>query len=479
MSGPQITPQSPGGVSLRAIAPALAALLLGALMLFDTRVLNDGDTYWHIATGNWILDHHSVPHADVFSAFKLGSPWVAQEWLSEVVMALAWRAAGWAGVVVLFAAAMAASAWLMVRRLSFAIGGVTLVLTSVLAFACMGGSLLARPHLLALPVLLIWTLELLSARREGRSPRLVFALLMTVWANLHGSYVLGFLLAGALGLEALMDPQQDRLSVIRGWGLFGLLSLAAALITPWGVEGILYPFRIMTMTSLPGILEWRGADFTKPSAFEAGLLVTLFVCLWRGVRLPPMRAALLLVLLHLALQHTRHQLVLAALAPLILAEPLALALGHEPARPRLPGGLLFAFAAVAAVLFAVRFADPVVRRDGLNSPVTAIAQLPPELLHQPVLNDYGFGGYLIYKGIRPFIDGRSDMYGDAYTQAYFAAAGADRAHLDGFLGRYGVNWTIFPPGAPINAVLDSDPAWRRIHVDSSAVVYRRVAAAHP
>ena len=448
---------------------------MGGLLLFDIRVLGDGDTYWHLATGDWIIGHGSVPHVDVFSYSRPGIPWVTQEWLSELLMALARQMAGWSGVVALFAVAMAVTAWLIVRRLSQAIGGVTLILASVLTLACMSGGLLARPHLLALPILVIWTLEMLSARSENRAPRLVFALLMIAWANMHGSYLLGLLVAGVFGLEALVETGADRNKVIQQWGLFGVAIFIATLITPHGLRGLTYPIQIMTMSALPGIVEWRAADFSHPSAFEAAVLVTIFVCLWRGVRVPVVRLFLLLLLLYLSLQHVRHQLVLAAMAPLILAEPLALALGHEPAHPRLRVGALAAVTAFAVALFGVRLMYPVVRVDGLNSPVTALAQLPPDLVRQPVLNEYGFGGYLIDKGVRPFIDGRSDLYGDAFTQAYFIAEASGRPGLDRLMDRYGVVWTIFEPGNPIVSVLDADPNWKRIHTDPNAVVHQRIA----
>lgn len=452
----------------------LAALLLAAVVMFDVRILNDGDTYWHVATGDWILSHARVPRVDVFSYSRSGSPWVTQEWLSEVLMALAWRTGGWTGVVILFAAAIAMAAWLLVRRLSAALGGFTLVLVSVLIFGCMSGSLLARPHLLALPILIVWTVALLTARREHRAPSLVLAPLMAVWANMHGSYLLGILLAGAFGLEALAETKQDRGKVIRDWGLFGVAILCAALITPHGLDGFTYPFQIMSMTSLPGIVEWRAADFTKPSVFELALLVTLFVCLRRDVKVPVVRLLILLGLLHLALQHTRHQLVLAAVAPLLLAEPLAMALGQTPVRPRLRVATLTTAVGLGIVLLGLRLTYPVVRVDGFNSPVSAIAQLPSDLKRRPVMNEYGFGGYLIYKGIRPFIDGRSDMYGDAFTRAYFALDNANQAALDRFLNYNGVDWTIFAPQNPLVAVLDRDPSWKRIYADRHAVVHRRM-----
>ena len=465
---------------LRSLAPAVAAFVLAAVVMIDPRVLNDGDTYWHLATGQWILAHGRVPQTEMFSFSRSGAPWVPHEWLSELLVALAWRADGWSGVVVLFAGAAATAAWLMVRRLSYAIGGITLILTASVALACMSGSLLARPHLLALPVVVIWVLELMSARSENRAPRLVFALLMMLWANLHGSFVMGFFMAGAFGLEALVEAEpRDRFKVIRDWAIFGAAGLVAALITPYGIQGFIYPFQIMGMSSLPGIVEWRPTDFSKLSTFEIGLLTTMFVCLRQGVRVPTVRLILLLVLLYLALQQIRHQMVLAVVAPLILADPLALALGHQPLKARLRGVFPLAFAALAVLLVGTRLLIPIIRTDGLNSPVTAVAHLPPDLAGQPVLNDYGFGGYLIFKGVKPFIDGRSDMYGDAFTEAYFAAMGADQAGLDKFLDKHGIVWTIFAPRDPVVAVLDRDPSWVRIYSDGVAVVHRRVTAMAP
>ncbi len=321
--------------------------MLAAIVLFVPAVLNDGDTYWHLATGAWILDHRQVPHVDVFSYSRPGAPWVAHEWLSEVFMALAWRAGGWAGLLILFAGALGLAGWLMVRRVSASLSGLSLIVVAVLALGCIAPSLLTRPHLLALPVLVAWTAELMAARREDRAPRLAFALLMTLWANLHGSYVFGFLLAGAFGLEALIAAGRKPWPVIRGWGLFGAASLVCCLITPHGVEGLIYPFQIMTLKFLPSIVEWNPEDFTKLSGFQIALAVTLFVCLSRGVRIPPVRLLLLLLLIYMSVEHRRHQLVLAGVAPLLLAEPLAVALGQTPQERRLPRPAYLAAFAVA------------------------------------------------------------------------------------------------------------------------------------
>lgn len=458
----------------RHLAPLAAAMLMALVFLWLPQVLNDGDTYWHMATGEWILVHGRVPDHDVFSYTQAGRPWVAHEWLSEALMALAARLAGWAGVTALFAIAVGGATWMLVRRLSLRLGGLTLITTTILALACMSGSLLARPHLFMLPLLVAWTIEMLAARDEDRAPRLIFAPLMILWANLHGSWVFGLVVAGAFGLEALAEPSADRPKVLRGWGLFGLVSMACAAITPHGPAALLFPFQVTSMAVLPHITEWRSEDFSHVSTFAMVLLATLFVCLGRGVRVPTFRLLLLLALLLMGLQHVRHQLVLAAVAPLLLAGPLAEALGHEPAKPRPPRALLAGFAVACVLLLGARLALPLHRVDGLNSPVTALDSVPATLRTRPVLNGYGLGGYLIYKGVKPFIDGRADMYGDAFSRRYFQAVEPDPVALRKLLADYRVAWTIFTPDDPVVALLDKDPAWRRVHSDPYAVAHERL-----
>ena len=466
------------GLGTSAVVQVSAALVALAVVLFAPQVLNDGDTYWHLATGQWMLTHGRVPHEDVFSFPHAGQPWVTHEWLSELLMALAFRAGGWSGLLVLYAAVAAGAAALFAGALGRSLKGLTLIVTLVLAFACASGSLLIRPHLLVMPILVLWTVELLAAREAGRAPRLFMAALMLLWANLHGSYLLGFVLMAPLALEALVAARPgDRAKVVREWGLVGLLSAGATLATPHGLAGILYPFQILSMSTLNAIQEWRPADFSKPAPFELALLATLFVCLSRGVRVQPLRLLLLLFLLHMTLQHERHLLMLGFVAPLLLAKPLADALDQRPAEARRAARTAWAaFAVMATALAGVRLAVPVVRHDGMTSPVTALAHVPPAIAQRPLLNSYGFGGYLIYKGVKPFIDGRSDMYGDDHFKRHLRIMAADQASLDQALAQYHADWTLFMPGEPVVRLMDARPGWRRLYSDRYAIVHVRTDA---
>jgi hypothetical protein len=396
------------------------------------------------------------------------------------MMALAWRLAGWSGVVLLHGLAAGTALAILGRRLARDLAPLSLGLVLLLAFGCMAPSLLARPHLLALPLLAAWSVGLMSARDADRTPRPALALLMIPWANLHGGYLFGLALIGPFALEALVAAAPGRrFAVVRDWGLFGLVSLAASLATPFGLSGLLFPFQLLGMTSLAGVTEWRPNDFSHVGPMEVALLAALYVMLQRGVRLAPLRLALLLLLLHMSLSHARHQILLAVVGPLLLAGPLGLALAAgAPASPAKTAGRGWGLgcAAAALLLAGVRLALPVTRVDGPAAPITALQHVPASLRARPVFNDYGFGGYLISQGVRPFIDGRTDMYGDAFTNAYFRAEQPDLATLDGLLGRWRVAWTILAADDPVVAVMDRKPGWRRLYADRYAVVHVRTGA---
>lgn len=182
-------------MGLREVVIAGACLAVFAILLFNPRVLNDGDTYWHLAAGQWMLDHGRVPNFDPFSFTHGGQPWVPHEWLSEIAMIAAYKAAGWTGIVVLFGLATALSMGLFLGWLSRWLGPIALAVVAWLSVGCMWVGLFTRPHLLALPIMIYWTGRLLDARAEGRAPPLWLAGLMVLWANLHGSFVFGALVA--------------------------------------------------------------------------------------------------------------------------------------------------------------------------------------------------------------------------------------------------------------------------------------------
>ena len=184
------------------------------------------------------------------------------------------------------------------------------------------------------------------------------------------------------------------------------------------------------------------SDFSTLSPFAIALLASLFL-LGRGqVKVPPLRLLILVGSDWLALLHGRHQMLLGVCAPILLAPALAEAwpAKGQPAKP------LFAALAVmrlVPLLTVARLALPVARGDDPVSPATALAHVPRFVRETPVLNDYSFGGYLIWNGVQPFIDSRADLYGDIFLANYATITAPDQDALAATLTYYHVRWTIF------------------------------------
>ncbi len=312
-------------VSHAAMPWLVAAGVYALLMLLGPRLLADPDTYSHIALGRWIFEHQSVPTVDPFSQTMRGEHWVAFEWLSQVIYAGALSLGGWTGVVALAAACAAAAFGLLTRFLLREWQPVPVLIAVLAAFVLVSPHILARPHILAMPIMVAWVASLIHAVDEQRAPPWHLLPLMTLWANLHGSFTFGLAMIGAVACDALWNaPVAQRLQVARHWVLFGLLALAAACINPYGPEMILVTFRTIALgQALQIITEWRPQDFSHLGAFEIIMLAGFGYALLRGVKLPVLRIVMLFGVLHLALSQSRQADLLGLLAPLFLARPLA------------------------------------------------------------------------------------------------------------------------------------------------------------
>jgi hypothetical protein len=455
---------------------ALTAITLFALAAFSPAVFNDGDTWWHLTTGEWILAHGAIPRADPYSYSIPGAPWTAHEWLSEIFLALAFRAAGWSGVALLTAAAAASAALVLGLRLARDLSGGALGVVLALGVGLWLPTLLARPHVLVLPLAALWTAALLAARDRGAPPPLMLALLMTAWSNMHGGFIFGLALIAPFAAEAVVAaPRGARISSACGWALFACAAAAAALVNPLGFEALLFPFRLLSLEHLSRINEWAPQDFARPNPMEVALIALIGFALARRMAAPPIRVVLIAALVAMALAHTRHAQLLGLVAPMLLARPIAQAIGAAvPDEVRLVERVALAASLAAALVFAaLRISTPIERTDGPGAPISALAAVPAELRKQPVLNGYRFGGHLIFAHVRPFIDGRADMYGGAMLDLYEKLADGDPSTVEATLARYRVAWTIFPPQARIVALLDRMPGWRRLYGDSVAVVHVR------
>jgi hypothetical protein len=464
---PTSTPEPPARQDRSLIAALVAVLLIPAALGSSSTIFNDGDVSWHIATGQWIIAHLAIPHVDPFSFTWAGRPWVPIEWLAEVLYAGAFRAAGYGGVAALVTAAlMAVNAFVYfnaARSLRFAL------LPVVLMDLVLVPMTLARPHVLAWPLIAGWTWLMLGARRKDRAPPIWAALLMVVWANLHGSFVMGLAIAGAFGLEALV-ASADKARTARQWGLFGALCAAAVFVNANGLAGVFHPFKIASLAMLPLIDEWKPSNPAITPFFFAVLAIVLGLIGWKRPRLQLVRWLLLAGLLVLGLLQVRHQAVLAIVAAMVL--PQGFARNEYRAAPRM--ALLRLAGAGAVLLVAVRAILPLNPAENDANPWHLIAAVPPELRSQPVLNGYSMGGPLILKGIRPYIDGRGDMYGDDLVVGYARIIHGDSKAFQAAVQRWNIRWAIIPSrDKGMARLLAGSSGWRLLARDKVGSIYVR------
>ena len=469
---------------MRGLLPLWVGVGVYALFLLaGNRLLIDPDTLWQITVGQWILDHRAVPETDVFSFTKQGQPWISTQWLAQVAYAKAFSLAGWSGPVVLAATAIAATLALLAGCLSRRLSESTTLVFIAAALALTVPHLLARPHVLALPLMVAWFAGLVAAADRCEAPPWRLLPLMVLWSNLHGGFVFGLVLIRPIALDSVLAAEQaSRRALILRWAGFAFLALLGACCTPYGWNTLLAAQKILNLGSaLPLIMEWKPADFASIGPFELCLLFGFGLVLYRGITLPVMRTVLLLGLLHMALAQGRAAENLALLAPLVLASPLARQIGGSDvlilSTPPNRGVL---FACVAAVLVTGTLAYTSVHRfmpHMHGAPVAAVVELK-KLNVRRVFNDYDFGGYLIASGVSPFIDGRTELYGEKFFVDHNAASGLmEPENLFRLLEQYQIEATLMRTQSAATKLLDHIDGWQKIYSDDIATIHLHDAGA--
>lgn len=457
-------------------------------------LLADPDSHWHIAIGKWIVENGTVPVVDSHSHSFAGQPWIAKEWLSQTLLALAYETGGWGAVTALAAAALGVTFAVMMRLLQRDLGPLPAALFTTAAIVMTAPHFLARPHVLAFPFMLIWVAGLVRAAEERRVPEPILLLAMLAWANLHGGFTLGLLLTGAFALESLTTARNsdERRFFFLGWAKFGIAALLVSCITPYGPESILVTFRIFELgDALNMISEWKSPDFQSQPLQELILLLGLYLVLSRGLKLPLVRLLIVLGLVHLFLKYARNAELLAMLAPLAVAPILAatwpklrpnyeastgngfrqrmIALGRPAGRNAIALCLLLGLTYAVGV---TRYAG--IRPPEATTPSAAFDYIREANLRGPVFNHYGFGGFLIHAGIPTFIDGRGELYGGAFIKRYVEAISlSGETSLEQMLDEYKIEWTFLLKGQAANKYLAKLPNWKLAYADDTATIFVR------
>jgi hypothetical protein len=518
---------------VRWLLPSAADLvfvaLLGLLAFtnLSVRLLNDAGIGWHIRTGQLILANHAaVPHADPFSSTMFGKPWFAWEWYYDVIVGALDSRAG-LNAVVLFTALIIATtfAWTfgqLVRRGTNVVVAVILIL---LAAAASMIHFLARPHVIGWLLALIWFVYLESAagafpfpRSYSESRRLgllsLLPLSMMLWVNLHGGFLLGFVLLAIYWFSAVwewLSLKEDRFDQalqklragrrVRALTVVGALSAAATLVNPYGAHLHVHIYRYLTDRFLMDhIDEFQSPNFhgVAQKCFAVLLLLALvgLAMKRRGAterRIKPSQILLILFAVYSGLYASRNIPIASLLLILIigpwlsdglssLVRPFSTAdfLQRMQAIETSLTGHLWPLAAIALSCWIAVHGGVLGKSRLMNAhfsaqrfPVTAVDYLQAHPGQNAVLAPDSWGGYLIYRlypQVKVVIDDRHDFYGDQFLKSYLKMIHVEPGWSE-FLTQQDVRCVLVPKGSALANILFETPAWQPIYRDDVAVAF--------
>jgi hypothetical protein len=478
--------------------------LVFMLLIFTAAAqpITDPDFWWHLKTGQIIVETRSIPHTDIFSASRFGGEWVAHEWLSEGFMYSVFRLLGFGGLIVVFAVIITAAFRVAYQRCRHLAGhpfvsGFALLLGAAATMPTWG----VRPQMFSLLFASIF-LSLLDryARREAMPSLWWLAGLMVLWVNLHAGFALGLVLIMLTAAGFLIDWLVLRAESLpdvwrRVWPLCLLLLVCSAMVclNPNGLRIYSYPFETLrSQAMMQYIEEWHSPNFHNPlfQALALLLLGTFAALTLSGKRVRPGQILMLAATAWAALRSGRNVPFFAMVAMPLLAEhgwafiaahhwderPALRAQAETSKRPALQlllGALLLGVILVLLVLGVERAAAKQPAVEAEEFPAAAVNYLRDHQLPQPIFNEYAWGGYLIWKlypDYHVYIDGRADVYGDDLVKE-FLDVNNGRPGWQESLERHGIQTVIVKSDAALASLLQLEAQWQEVFADKQALIF--------
>jgi hypothetical protein len=529
--------EQPAGWVQRFVMPSIADCAFVAVLFWlfffgqgATALLGDGDTGWHIRTGEWVLAQGSFPREDLFSFSMQGRQWFAWEWFSDVLFAVLHDAWGLRALVLLAGVVIAATAAALLRYMIWQ--GANLLVAIVAMLAVCSASMvhwLARPHMFTWGLLLA-TVWLLEADRRRPSRRVwLLAPLVVVWVNTHGGFALLLVTlaiyavgSGAEQLWAAWDGRDQARSVgranepwlrlppaLRRYGALFVVCCSGTLVNPYGWElhqhigGYLQSDFILN-----NIQEFQSPNFRGESmrVFEVLLLLGLPLAGRLAARRELTGALLIAAFAHASLVSVRHvPLFMIVAAPLLAREVTLLieqgARGGNPwlkilnaiaedygGRSRAPsesGPLVFNLAGLASVgviaaMLSLHAAEPKWNAEfpAVRFPKLAADALKDRFIGKRLLSTDQWGDYLVYRfypEFQTFIDGRSDFYDPTIRDEYLALMNG-KWGWERILAKHDFEAALLPSSWALASTLKLDPGWRLVYDDGEALYFERAQA---
>jgi hypothetical protein len=471
-----------------------AIVLFLCILLIALQPVNDPDFWWHLRTGQLIAETGQIPRTDPFSYTMQGQPWIAHEWLTDWILYAVYRLGGLPFLMLLFALIITAAFATVYFRCSSGtkpyIAGFCVLFGAVASRPLWG----VRPQMITLLFFGIFLLLLEKFQKSRQRKYLIpLPILMVIWVNLHGAFILGLALLGVFLAGELVEwlwrrfrckeiAPGDAIPMIT-LAVTLLISVLAALINPNGVNILLYPFQTLTDPSMQQfILEWHSPAFSE--VIWLPLMIILLGLIGTGLaarqRYSVTRVLLILAFTYAALGSARHVPLFAIVVIPTLADqvnallPIKVRQGNsKPIMVLLNWVILIMFVAAVGLRF--------IQQSGIQDKTTA-DHYPQGavnwiLENKPtgrMLNSYDWGGYLIwqlYPEYQVYIDGRADVYGPGFFAQYADIYLAEK-DWQTRLEEQKIGFVLIDPASRLAEGLSHLPGWKLVYQDKLSVIYQ-------
>ncbi len=486
----------------------LIAIVFVAVFTMAVRIPADSDTWWHLRSGQYIVKNLTIPTADPFSHTQAGKLWIDHGWLAQIFWYGLYAGGGWALVALALAALVTLSFWFIWKQIEANV--------FVAAFAMILGAIVssvvwvARPQMLSFFLTAVVLYLLHQFKRHNGSLLLWLPLIMLVWANLHGGFAIAFMMMVAYLLGETVnnltrhteDPVADwsrlkHLLIVMG------ICLAVVVINPHTWRMWVYPFQTVGISALRDFIqEWQSPNFHLPYVQPFALLLLLVLgAMARAGRAADWTDLALVAMWSLSAMFGARNIAIFGLAATpILARygdlawnrqwqiwgyaqsPFSRVAAINPKskivnRKSKINWMLLGVICLAALIKIIIPLTPganlKAEQDGM--PYQAVAFIQNEQPPGPMFNSYNWGGYLIFKlwpAYPVYIDGRTDLYDDAFIRRYLGIMFAD----DGWqqkLDDDGVNFVLIENNSALDKFLRRESGWAELYRDDMAVIFGR------
>ena len=479
----------------------LMAIVFTAIFTMAVRVPADTDTWWHLRAGQFMVENQTIITADPFSHTRHGQLWIDHGWLAQIAWYSLYALGGWALVSLVLAGLVTLAFWFIWRQIeaNVFVGAFSMILGAIVSSVVWT----ARPQMISFMLAAMVATVLHRFKRQHGRLLPWLPLIMIVWVNVHGGFAIGFMLmlAYLVGEVAnnLTRHQDD--PVVPWSGLKHLLivsglCLAVVVINPQTWRMWLYPFQTVGISALRDFIqEWQSPNFHLPYVQPFALMLLLVIAaLGRaGRRADWTDLALIAIWTAWALFAARNIAIFGLIATPILARYADLtwqgqwqdwgyqrvpfsSSSRTPVSARLNWTLLGLIVIAALIKIAIPLTPAAnLKAEQESLPYDAVEYLRENQLAGPMFNSYNWGGYLIFKlwpDYAVYIDGRTDLYDDAFIRRYLNVMVAGEAWQQ-TLADDGINLILVESQSTLARFLQTDPNWTERYRDEMAVIFTR------